>query len=445
MLRRNILPFCLLLFFIGCKANEESKVKAIIGAVLIDGNGGPPITDSVVVVSGSRIRAAGTRANVPIPAEADKINGSGKFLTPGLIDLHVHLGTRGGPGFQAADYTRERVEKNLNAYLYFGVTTVRSMGTDRDAGLAVRKAERDGALLTARLFTAGRGFTAPGGHPSQEIGDIARQTDDPDNARRQVAELAAQQVDCIKIWMDDLHGKAPKIKPAVVDAILEEARKYNIPVTVHIATLADTEFLVNSGAAGFLHMIRDTEDIDQTFLAKLRALKLPFAPTLVRQELGWLYGQHPERLDDPDVARTLEPEVIAAVKKATSGKQPEGQARDDYARALRNTKRMSIAGVPIGVGSDGGSAIDFPGLMTHRELELLVEAGLSPVDVITAATRTGALALRKLDELGTIEAGKRADLLLLNANPLEDVRNFRKIDQLMLGGEWIDRASLKFK
>src|SRR5260370_19584836 len=442
---RLILPLCLLAVFAGCKANEESKVKAIIGAVLTDGNGGPPITDSVVGICGSRIRAAGSRANVPIPAEADKINGSGKFLTPGLIDVHVHLGTRGGPGFQASDYPRERIEKNLNAYLYFGVTTVRSIGTDREAGFAVRKAEHDGSLLSARLFTAGRGFTAPGGHPSQEVGDIARQTNDPDDARRQVAELAAQQVDCIKIWVDDLHGKAPKIKPAVIDAILEEARKYKIPVTAHIATLADTEFLVNSGAAGFLHMIRDTEDIDQAFLAKLRALKLPFAPTLVRQELGCLYGQHPELLDDPDVARTVEPEVIAAVKKATAGKQPEGQARDEYLRAARNTKRVAGAGVPIGVGSDGGSAIDFPGLMTHRELELLVEAGLSPVEVISAATRTGALALRKLDELGTIEAGKRADMLLLNANPLEDVANFRKIDQVMLAGEWVDRANLKLK
>src|SRR5229473_4112371 len=442
---RLLLSFCLFASLTACTLNEESKVKAIIGAVLIDGNGGPPITDSVVVISGSRIRAAGLRANVPIPAGSDKVNGSGKFLTPGLIDLHVHLGTRGGPGFQAADYTRERIEENLNSYLYYGVTTVRSVGTERDAGFAVRKAERDGALLTARLFTAGRGFTAVHGHPSQEVGDIARQTDDPDDARRQVAELAAQQVDCIKIWVDDLHGKAPKVKPAVIDAILEEARKYKIPVTAHIATLADTEFLVNSGAAGFLHMIRDTEDIDSNFLAKLRALKLPFTPTLIRQELGWFYAQHPERLDDPDVARTVEPEVIQAVKDATRGKQPGDRSREEFALAMRNTRRMAVAGVPIGVGSDGGSSIDFPGSMTHRELELLVEAGMSPVEVITAATRNGALALRKLDELGTIEAGKRADLLLLNANPLEDVRNFRKIDQVMLNGEWEDRNSLKVR
>src|SRR5882724_2785885 len=425
---------------VGCKLNEETKVKAIIGAVLIDGNGGPPITDSVVVISGSRIRAAGLRANVPIPAGSDKINGSGKFLTPGLIDLHVHLGTRGGPGFQAAEYTRERIERNLNSYLYYGVTTVRSIGTERDAGFAVRKAERDGALLSARLFTAGRGFTSVHGHPSQEIGDIARQTDDPESARKQADELAAQQVDCIKIWMDDLHGKQPKIKPTVVDAIIEEARKYNIPVTVHIATLADTEFLVKSGAAGFLHMIRDTEDLDPAFLAKLSALKLPFAPTLVRQELAWLYEQHPELLDDPDVARTIEPQVIQAVKDSTRGKPPDGRSREEFARAMRNTRRMLVAGVPIGVGSDGGSAIDFPGSMTLRELELLEEAGLTPVQVITAATRNGALDLGKLDELGTIEAGKRADLLLLNANPLEDVKNFRKIDQVMLNGEWMDRT-----
>jgi imidazolonepropionase-like amidohydrolase len=445
-MRWSVFAICLVGALTGYKNNvEDSKVKAIIGAVLIDGNGGPPITDSVVVVAGSRIRSAGARSNVPIPQEADKIDGRGKFLTPGLIDLHVHLGTRGGPDFKADDYTRERIEKNLNTYLYFGVTTVRSIGTDRDAGFAVRKAERDGTLPASRLFTAGRGFTAPHGHPWQEIGDIARQPADPDDARRQVGELASQQVDCIKIWVDDLGGKAQKIKPAITDAIIEEARKYNIPVSAHIETLADTQHLVDSGAAGFLHMVRDTEDIPQEFLAKLRALRIPFTPTLVRQELGWLYAEHPESLNDPDVARTLDSDVVEAVRNATRGKQADPQSRKSYDFAARNTKRMAAAGVPIGVGSDGGSASDFPGLMTHRELELLAQAGLSPVEVVTAATRTGALALRKSDELGTIEPGKRADLLLLSANPLEDVRNFRKIDQVMLEGEWVDRSKLKCK
>ncbi len=438
----RLLATALGLLLIGCKPSEESNIKAIIGAVLIDGSGNAPVSDSVVLVAGSRIRAVGPRANVPIPAAAEKINGAGKFLVPGLIDLHVHLGTRGGPGFTASDYTPDRIEKNLNAYLYFGVTTVRSVGTDREAGFAIRKAERDGKLASARLFTAGRGFTAPGGHPSQEIGEIARQTDDPEDARRQVAELAAQQVDAIKIWVDEVGGRQPKIKPAVIDAILEEARKYKIPVTAHIQSLRDTQHLVDSGAAGFLHMIRDTEDIDPAFLARLRGLQIVFAPTLVRQELGWLYAEHPELLDDPEVERAAEPDVIAAVRQATRPPVKKS-GYEDFEIAKRNTRKLASAGVPIGVGSDGGSAIDFPGLMTHRELQLLIDSGFSPMESIVAATRNGALALRKLDELGTIQPGRRADLLLLSANPLEDVRNVRKIERLRLDGEWIDRGSLK--
>src|SRR5206468_12335852 len=152
---------------------------------------------------------------------------------------------------------------------------------------------RDGQLLTARLFTAGRGFTAPRGHPSQEVGDVVIQTDSPEEARRQVDSLATQQVDAIKIWVDDLGGKAPKIKSTVIDAILDQARKYNIPVTAHIYSLADTQHLVQAGAAGFLHMIQDTENIDPVFIARFRDLRVVFAPTLVLQEVVWLFVGHP--------------------------------------------------------------------------------------------------------------------------------------------------------
>jgi imidazolonepropionase-like amidohydrolase len=324
---RRALVFCLLAALTGCKPNEVSKTKAIIGAVLIDGNGGPPITDSVVLVSGSRIRSAGLRANVPIPADADKINGSGKFLIPGLIDLYC---------------------------------------TDNEN----RRSWLDAGVTTTRLVSGRREFTG--------------QISDPDLARRKVAELTAERVDFLFIRADD-----GRLSPAVADAILEEARKSNLPVTASVTSLAQAEQLVKSGVAGFVRMITDTEDLDQAFLAKLRALNIVFTPVLT-------------------VTRD------------------EGRSR-----AMRNTKRMAAAGVPIGLGSGASSAA------TQQELELLVEAGLSPLDVATAATRNGALALRKLAELGTIEAGKRADLVLLNANPLEDVRNFRKIDRVMLEGEWV--------
>ncbi|MBM3774855.1 MAG: amidohydrolase family protein [Acidobacteria bacterium] len=436
-----------LLFFIlllaGCKPAAESEVTAIVGAVLIDGAGGPPISDSVVLVSGSRIRAAGPRATTPIPAGSEKIDGSEKFLVPGLIDLHVHLGARAGPRFVAADYTAERIRKNLNSYLYFGVTSVRSMGTDREAGLEVRESQRNAPPGTARLFTAGRGFTAPGGHPSQEVGDIARQPRSPAEARSQVKDLAAGRVDAIKIWVDEVGGRLPKIQPAISEAILEEARVHKIPVTAHIHSLADTMFLLDRGAAGFLHMIRDTENIDPAFIARLRNLQIVFAPTLVRQELAWLLKEQPRWLSDPEIGRAADPETVAAVKSfAASLPSPSAEAREQFERAVRNTKSLAQAGVPIGTGSDGGSAFDFPGLMLHRELEILVEAGLTPLEVIQAATRNGTLALGKMDELGVIQAGRRADLLLLRANPAEDIRNLRKIDRLMLDGQWVDRARL---
>src|SRR5205823_7078509 len=139
-----------------------------------------------------------------------------------------------------------------------------------------------------------------------EVGDVVIQTDSPEEARRQVDTLATQQVDAIKIFVDDLSGTRPKVKRDVIDATIDEARKYNIPVTAHIYSLADTEHLVQAGAAGFLHMIQDTENIDPVFIARLRDLRLVFAPTLVRQELGWLYAEHPQMLDDPDVARSVD-------------------------------------------------------------------------------------------------------------------------------------------
>ena len=296
---RRALVFCLLAALTGCKPNEVSKTKAIIGAVLIDGNGGPPITDSVVVVSGSRIRSAGLRANVPIPADSDKINGSGKFLIPGLIDAYC-VDDRNGTGS--------------------AVTAVRLVSGNR-----------------AQFIRADSNATAN-------------------------------------------------------DVILEEARKSNVPVTAAVTTLAQAEQLVKSGVAGFAGMIADTGDVDQAFLAKLRALNIVFTPALT-------------------------------------------SIRDGRAFALRNTKRMAAAGVPIAVGSGASCKA------IQRELELLVEAGLSPLEVTTAATRNGALAVGRLAELGTIEAGKRADLVLLNANPLEDVRNFGKIDRVMLEGEWTAPAS----
>jgi imidazolonepropionase-like amidohydrolase len=434
----KFLTFAVLsLVLAGCKPPEQSNLKAIVGAVLIDGSGGPPVSDSVVLVAGSRIRAAGSRPNVPIPAAAEKVNGAGKFVVPGLVDVHVHIGRRPGLQFDTTEPTRDRIEEDLKSYLYYGVTAVRSMGADGDPAFEVRNAQRGGELAGARLFTAGRGFAAPG---ATAAAMALHQPATPEEARRQVSELAARRPDAIKIWVDDQGGRTQKLEPAITEAILDEARKHHIPVTAHIQSLADARRLVDSGISGFLHMIRDTGAIGQAFIDRLRNLQVVFAPALVREELGSLYRRQPSRLDDPDLRRTVDPAIVAAARSA-----PEAPPPAHFEIVKRNTRALAAGGVPIAVGSDGGSPLDFPGLGTHRELELLVESGLSPVEVIQAATRHGALALRQLDELGGLQPGKRADLLLLSANPTEDIRNLRRIDRIMLNGEWIDRNRLKLR
>ncbi len=423
-----------------CAPNRPSI--AIRGATLVDGSGGAAVPDSLVVVEGNRITAAGPAATTSAAAGAQVVEAVGKFVIPGLMDLHVHLGSTGGPQFRAADYTRERILQNLNAYLYLGVTTVRSVGTEREAGLAIRELQRAGTVATSRLFTAGRGFTAPGGHPSQEIGDIARQPPNPEDARRQVRELAAQRVDLIKIWIDPRRGQAPKVSDPVVEAILAEAAQHKIPVHAHIHSLADTRHFLDHGGAGLLHMVRDTEVLPADFVESLRSRKTAFVPTLVRQELAWLYREKPERLDDPDAAPLFGAATIAAMREsAGKSPQPPKIARDEFDLAMRNSKRLADKGVVIAVGSDGGSQMDLPGLMTHRECELLVEAGFTPAQALVAATANGARALA-MGDIGTVAAGKLADLVLLDADPLASVGNLRKIHRVMLDGKWVDRSGL---
>jgi imidazolonepropionase-like amidohydrolase len=276
-MRQRAALFLLSISLCACRPTEEGHMKAIIGAVLMDGLGGPPLSDSVVVVAGDRIREAGARSAVAIPAEADKVDGSGKYLVPAPLDVY----------------------------------------------------------------------------PSEDA--------------------ARKKSRAVQLW---------KANPAA----LETARDSGIPVIGHVSTEAEVRSLVDGGATAFIGMITDTEKPDPELVTRLRNLRIFFAPALVSQG-------------------------------------------DALAVAERNTKRLFSAGIPIAMASNGGDP--------KREPELLVEAGIPPLDAIVAATRNSASALGQLSDAGTIEAGKRADLLLLSANPGEDIRNLRKVVLRMSAGEWV--------
>jgi imidazolonepropionase-like amidohydrolase len=287
-----------------CKAPEDSHAKALIGAVLIDGSGGPPLSNSLVVVSEGRIREAGRQGEIPVSAEANKIDGSGRFIVPGFVDVSP----QGNPP----------------------------------------------------------AFTAPG--PATA-----------DDAKEQIAKLATQKTAAIHVWPAGM-------QPAMVEALLEAARSAGIAIVGHPVTQAEAQLLVQNGASLLIGMIRDTDALDPVFVTRLRDLRIVYAPEL--------------------------------------NKIPPTDAE----RANHNTARLFAAGVPLAVASGSG---DFIG-----ECELLARAGVPPLDVIVAATENGAKALGKSNDRGTIQAGKRADLLLLKANPGEDIRNLRRLDRKMTNGDW---------
>jgi imidazolonepropionase-like amidohydrolase len=272
----------LVLLLAGCKPPESESgppaVTSVVGAVLLDGTGGPPVSNCVVTIESGRIRAAGSRTNLLVPPEADKIDGAGKFLVPALIDV-------------------------------------------------ARRAAVQGAAVILRA-----------GDP---------------------------------------------------EAAADQARRNHTPVLASISSLQEARAMLDRGATGFLHMIRDTDAIDPAFIARLRDLQIVFVPMLSQEH---------------------NPAELAVAK--------------------RNTKRLVDGGVPIAVGSEGDMS---------REMDMLVEAGLTPAEVLVAATRNGARALGTLAEEGTIEPGKRASLLLLSGNPAEDIRNLRKADRAMADGAWTTR------
>ena len=424
----------------GCAAQDWQATEAepqpvtILGAKLIDGTGAEPIEDSVVVIEGTRIQAAGSRAETPVPKGGRIIDGAGKTVIPGVIELHAHY---------FGD--RAEMERLLRAQLRFGVTTSRSMGADTDEHLAVIADVRARKIPAPRLYTAGRGFTHPDGHPVQL--PFVRRPATEQEARAGVAELGTQRVDFIKIWVESRNETLPKIAPAMRQAIVEEASRRHIPVVAHIFDLADVEQLVASGVKQFLHTVRDTEDISTELLDRLKAQGVSFIPTFTVAERPWYFAENPGDLDDPEVRSSLEPALLADIlneqtRRKLLAEPMLAQLKDEYAVGERFVMKLAGHGIRIGVGSDSGAGVIPMGWGTHHEMQLLVKAGLTPMQALRAVTGEGAALLSEGEPaFGAIEPGKAADLLVLEADPLADIANTRKIQRVMQAGQWIDREA----
>jgi imidazolonepropionase-like amidohydrolase len=410
------------------------------GARLIIGDG-RTVENGVVLVEGDTVTRLGARGSVAAPKNAMRVDLAGKTIMPGMVLAHGHIGYLKGTTFARENYTRDNIIDQLNRYLYYGVVAMMSTGTDPgELPYELRNQPHPGALFR----TAGRGLAAPDASTGNlEMRSVPYGLATEEEARRDVRELAAQKPDAIKIWVDDRNGSVKKLSPALYRAVIDEAHKRHLRVIVHVYYLADARDLVEAGADGFLHLVRD-EEMDDALVARMKARRMFVTPNLSTSEAGTYTGK-PAWLDDRLLAESASPAMIkkvADVYAARAGGQPRATATVSYQKQQRSLARLNAAGVTIALGDDTGIENTFYGYGEHHELELMVAAGMTPMQAIIAATRTSA-ELLKLDRLGMLGPGKGADFIVLDANPLENIGNTKKISKVYQRGLEVDRASLR--
>ncbi len=386
----------------------QGGATAFEGARVIVGDGSPAIDNATIVVSGGRITQVGPAAAVTVPAGAARVSLAGKTVMPTIVDTHVHLST-----------TRDALLTDLRQRAYFGVSAALSMGLDPPGDPFTVRAEQPAGL--ARYFLAGRGITMP--EPGRS--DVPYWVTTAAEARKAVQEQAALKVDLIKIWVDDRDGKYQKMPPEIYTPVIDEAHRHKLRVAAHIFNLSDAKGLLKAGIDAFAHGIRDV-DADDEVVGLIKARKnvvlIPNMPDRgVAVDYSWLKGSIPD----------------GELAKVQAGATDRPEAQKAWGIQARNLKKLADAGMTITVGTDGNTA-----WAPHVEMADMVAAGMTPAQVIVAATKNGAAFLRMSDS-GTIAAGKNADLLVLDANPLDDITNTRKIAAVYLKGVAVNRAATK--
>jgi imidazolonepropionase-like amidohydrolase len=413
----------------------DAQTVALRGARVIDGSGGAPLENATIVIRDGRIAAIGPSAGTPVPSGAEIVDYSGKTIIPGLISAHSHVGIFVGLTASPENYNRDAILRQLKQLEAYGVTTVMSLGLNGPLFYELRPELHAGRVPGADLFGADRGVGVAGGQPSAAVVPVAdNQISRPDGAeaaRLAIREMAARKADMVKIWLDDAGRSLPtKVTPAVYSAVIDEAHKNGLRVAAHIYDLDDAKAIVRAGVDIIAHGVRD-KPVDAEFIDMMKARSVWYIPTIVLDYTNFVFAEQPPWMQEPFFQRALHPAVRTlldgpAYRERTLGLPATTKNRAAVATNKQNLKALHDAGIQIALGSDSGVGLRIPGVAEHLELALMVEAGLTPMQAITIATSKAATAL-KLDDRGTLAAGKLADLVVLDADPRSQIANTTKI------------------
>ncbi len=403
--------------------SASAQTTAFVGGRVLDGTG-KVIDNGTVIVTGARITAVGP-ASTPVPAGATRVDLKGKTILPGLINAHGHVPATTGLRTDPASYTRDNLLRQLRTYAMYGVTTVFSLGDDQAEGFTLRD-ENASAVDRARIFVAG---AVIGGNTAEE-------------ARAATAKVVATKPDILKIRVDDNLGSTRKMPEAAWRAVVADSDAAKLPLAVHIYYLADAKATLEAGADLIAHSVRDVP-VDEQFINALKARNVCYSPTLTREISTFIYDSTPPWVDDPFFLKGAEKGVPEQLKDPKRQEQirnsPAWKSGQQYKAGLevakRNLKTLVDRGVRIAMGTDTGPPARFQGFFEHLELEMMIESGMTPMQVIVSATGDAARCHGRQGQLGSLVAGAAADLLIVNGNPLDNIRNLRNIDSVWINGK----------
>lgn len=400
-------------------APRSSTATAFTDVTVWDGTGAPARSGAALVVDGGRVVSV-----VPsdaLPPVADVVSLEGMYVIPGFVEAHAHVSGSWAP--DSLTRAEDRVRGDLVLYARYGVTTVNSLG-DGETVLAVRDAASPLARH-ARLMAAGEVISGS----------------DPEEVRADAEHNADLRVDFLKLRVDDNLGTTPKMPWDAVAAVMEVGRERGLPVATHMFYLDDAKRLLEMGSGLLAHSVRDT-DVDGALIESLLSRNVCYVPTLVREVSTFVYAQRPDWFDDPFFTRYADVEEVERVSQPDfmermANSRSAAAYRVALRQAQRNLKVLHDAGVRIAMGTDAGPAGRFPGFFEHEELQLMVDAGLTPEEALRSATAVSAGCLGR-DDVGTLEPGRWADFIVLRDDPLEDIAATRSIERVYVAGQEVE-------